>query len=299
MQKIQNMACLNSRFTIENFIIFFFGMIVAKIFNHNAEVCESLNREVVKWSEIPAASMTGRQMIEYLKWKNFTSCEFINYFGGDFNDTTSFIDGQKAMCGGCAAGDVPFNCLVYSFGNNNQRSFHEAMDKYGCKVMAFDPSINASYHQHSDNLYFFQMGLGDHNTERNGWKLRTLSSIYKMMKPYHGKKIIDYLKIDIEGDEWGALQNIIDSGMLPKIRQLTVKVHLIPADQTIEFYRKRIEILQLLEAHGMVRFSSVANPAMHVQIHAFGFVDYPCHEIAWYNNYLYEYEETLEIIEEE
>lgn len=39
----------------------------------------------------------------------------------------------------------------------------------------------------------------------------------------HGRIIIDYLKIDIEKDEWEALPQILQSGMMDRGRQLGVE----------------------------------------------------------------------------
>merc|ERR1712189_136674 len=76
------------------------------------------------------------------------------------------------------------------------------------------------------------------------------------------------------------IPNIIDSGMLPKIRQMGIEVHLLPVTENIGYYRKLVKTLQLLEANGMVRFSSLANPASYAYINAFDFTDHTCHEIA-------------------
>ena len=266
---------------------FLCGVVVTIIIFKLQTIPNTSNRECINWSEIPADSMTGRQILDYLKWTNQTSCEILSFFGGIVQQQRRFsvagIDGQKALCVDLQV-EPEVNCLVYSFGINNEWSFDEAMEKYGCHIFAFDPSMRADDHMHSKRIHFYNLGLGAEDFIRNdSWKLKTLSSIYNMLEPLDGDRIIDYLKIDIEGDEWSVIPNIIDSGMLPKIRQMGIEVHLLPVTENIGYYRKLVKTLQLLEANGMVRFSSLANPASYAYINAFDFTDHTCHEIAWYN----------------
>ena len=51
------------------------------------------------------------------------------------------------------------DCLVYSFGINNDFSFDDAMAmEYGCHVRAFDPSVHVPDHKRSDLVWFYQLG---------------------------------------------------------------------------------------------------------------------------------------------
>jgi hypothetical protein len=135
------------------------------------------------------------------------------------------------------------------------------------------------------------MALGD--VDRDGWNeeadvpSRTLSSIYNMLKPLHGgDSIIDYLKMDIEATEWRVLPQIIESGMMDKVRQLAVEIHL-DYDESLSVYRQQAGILRSLEDYGMVRFDSKRNMFTVVDFTQVGnlaaAVDY---EIAWYNSKL-------------
>lgn len=47
------------------------------------------------------------------------------------------------------------------------------------------------------------------------WKMRTLDIIIAMLG--HENKVIDVLKMDIEGDEWNVLEDILDKKLL-KVR---------------------------------------------------------------------------------
>ena len=50
------------------------------------------------------------------------------------------------------------NCLIYSFGIENDWSFEDTMGELGCKVRAFDPTIDAPA-QRSENVSFHKIGI--------------------------------------------------------------------------------------------------------------------------------------------
>ena len=116
------------------------------------------------------------------------------------------------------------DCLVYSFGINNDFSFDDdiAME-YGCDVRAFDPSMRVRDHKRSDLVWFYQLGLGAKDTiNKKGWKLKTLSSI---LSETHNLKALDVLKIDIEYNEWSCFRTMINEGALDRVRQLVFEIH--------------------------------------------------------------------------
>ena len=94
--------------------------------------------------------------------------------------------------------------MVYSFGSNNDFSFDDTIERYGCRVFTFDPSTQSHFHKRTENAYFLPTGLYHEDIEKDsrGWKMKKLSTIYHHLKADHGDVIIDYLKIDIEGAEW-------------------------------------------------------------------------------------------------
>ena len=104
------------------------------------------------------------------------------------------------------------------------------------------------------------MGLSDLDGFMNvdngkKWPVKTLSSFYQWLKTIHGAKNIDYLKIDIEGNEWAALVQIMSSGILDKVKQFALEVHFDrPGASDAQQVRRRLEILRSLERdHGFVK----------------------------------------------
>jgi hypothetical protein len=244
---------------------------------------------------------TLENIIKYLEWTNESSCRLSQNFGGSVIYSVG-MDGQKAVCLDSTvrpirASDVwPIKvkeefseCLVYSFGINNDWTFDEAMESFGCRVYAFDPSMNLSNHYHSSKIQFFKIGLSDRcehsSTKKNNWPIESLDSIYYNLLRHQGR-IIDYLKIDIESDEWIVLPQILSSGMMDKVRQLGVEIHIAPSENNfLRDLQQRVKVLKSLEDYGFVRFYSKLNPFSY----ALNYIDntdwfgYNSYEIAWFN----------------
>lgn len=261
----------------------------------------------MSWKFQPIENWTFLQMVDYLEWTNSSSCDQRNDFGGAVVYTVG-VTGQKAVC---LDGHVKpeesgetwpvrktkksKECLVYSFGINNEWSFDEAMEAYGCQVYSFDPSMNVTSHNHSSKIHFYDLGLSDRDetwnnvTQNKGlWNMRSLDSIYRKLLRHEGR-IIDYLKIDIENTEWIVLPQILNSGMMDRVRQLGVEIHFIPEEESrLEDIRQRIKIIKSLEDYGLVRFESKYNPWSYSlnTIDNFDWMGNNCYEIAWYNSRL-------------
>lgn len=234
----------------------------------------------IDWKTMNVTTLTPDQIIEYFKWSNQTSCKLTHDFGGHMLKNPSGLDGQKAVCLDDKIAPKAGSCIVYSFGINNEWSFDETMENYGCKVYSFDPTMKIETHKHSKDVNFYNLGIADKD---DGGNFKTLSSIYSMLKLHHGNAIIDYLKIDIEYNEWTVIPNIIQSGMLSKVRQLGIEFHLYAPATEINWFYDSVKIVKSIEDAGMVRFDSKYNPwfngkmpAMNNMTESLGY------EIAWY-----------------
>lgn len=166
-------------------------------------------------------------------------------------------------------------------------------------------------HNRTSKIHFYPIGLGARNEvlEPNkgrqlkvySWrggnhtipsmKIATLSSIYQMLSQMHGgEAIIDYLKIDIDWEEWSVIPELIESRILDRVRQFGMEIHLtIEGNPNMTEYRKQAKILQRLEKEGgMVRFDSQINGISKIEFKNMGNVTgYYAYELAWYNNKYY------------
>jgi len=159
-------------------------------------------------------------------------------------------------------------------------------------------------HNRTSKIHFFPIGVGagneilelgkgtqitsmNKNSTTKTFKMMTLSSIHQMLSPMHGKgAIIDYLKVDIEGGEWNVIPELIKSGILDKVRQMSMEIHLTNEEnQTLSELRKNVKTLYTLEKEGgMVRFDSKLNGISRVNFKNMGnMTGHYAYEMAWYN----------------
>ena len=212
--------------------------------------------EVVDWKNTKMDKLGASHIIDYFLWTNQSSCQAVQYFGGKMYERGISVvyDGQKAICLDSKIAPSPDKCIVYSFGINHEWSFDEAMELYGCEIFAFDPSMNVSSYNRTEYIHFHQMALDSY--DKKGWGkyedvlTRTLSSIYEILKPYHGDEaIIDYLKLE----------------------------------NSVSTFRQLAKILQSIEDYGMIRFDSRRNVLNSVveftKVENFSAVEN--YEIAW------------------
>lgn len=101
----------------------------------------------------------------------------------------------------------------------------------------------------------------------------------------NNNRIIDYVKIDIEYGEWSVLPQMISSGVLDQIRQLTIEFNL-PSLSDLNDYVRWMEMLRSIESYGMIRFHSQPNSACIRWIESLGRTLHCSYDLAWYNNRL-------------
>lgn len=79
--------------------------------------------------------------LESSRMTNRSACRVFYEFGGVVinNSDSRYKDGQKSVCLDQGLGPAINNCLVYSFGIDNEWSFDDDMAQLGCDVYSFDP----------------------------------------------------------------------------------------------------------------------------------------------------------------
>ena len=288
-------------------------LVLLTLFDWNFDLASVEEKPSNYWRNIRVDTMTPEQIVKYFNWRNLQACKLAHYFGGKVHVIPpQGVDGQYPVCLDDTVKpnlsylhklngqflEIKKSCLVYSFGIHSDWSFDEAMEAYGCEVFSFDPSINETDHDHSKGVHFYNLGLGHKNevNDISGWTLKTLDSIYEMLTPRHGATIIDYLKIDIEWNEWEVLKQILQSGILGIVRQLSVEFHLPNQDWSIEGsylthkdYRSLVKLVKNIEER-MIRFESRANPWSIKRIKNLNSYHGPiCFELSFYQVLPYEY----------
>jgi hypothetical protein len=141
-------------------------------------------------------------------------------FQSGTNTAAPHLDGHKVACGVNVMKDP---VVVYSFGSNGDTKFEEAVLRYhpSATVRVFDPVRlpRASVQQRlrsSYDIQFRSVGLGGNGTSP---MLRTVEQIMSKEGHLH----VDVLKVDVEGYEWGWLDD--DASSLRRVGQLLVEVH--------------------------------------------------------------------------
>ena len=167
-----------------------------------------------------------------------------------------------------AVNELNQNSVVYSFGIGTDISFDLALiEKYNLTIYAFDPtekSIQWLKEQSlPQNFRYFQLGLADFNGKATLFppdntkhishtllssqylnkdsyeiEVRTLKTIMESNNHHH----IDLLKMDVEGVEYGVLENILASGVV--VRQLLVEFHHRFKNVGLDKTKKAIENLR-------------------------------------------------------
>ena len=101
-------------------------------------------------------------------------------------------------------------CTAYSIGSNNKWDFEVNFFKQtNCRMETFDCTCNATVPPEIEaRTKFWGSCLG--TTDSPDHKFLTFPSLNKMIGRKEGP---DYLKVDIEGYEWGVLRSMADQAM--------------------------------------------------------------------------------------
>ena len=119
-------------------------------------------------------------------------------------------------------------CVAYSFGLDGTWDFDKAMVAKGCRVLSFDPLCCGGAHRMGPSHDFIPVGLHTYdgladsddparpNTTFPVMSLRTIMTSYEHPK-------VDVLRLRVNSNhEWKVLKNLVNTGLLGEIRQLSL-----------------------------------------------------------------------------
>lgn len=168
-------------------------------------------------------------------------------FGGDKHGGE---EGGWWLCGKGLGKDA--GCVVYSFGINDDWTFDKAIsEKYGCITNGFDPSpaglaSKSAYEKDTAMRKYSNWGLGTADktygigevpfrwpgigyltlSNTQPWALKTVSGTMRAL----GHSKVTVLKMDVEGAEWFAVEDMVKSRLIAdgKVEQFCVELHFHP-----------------------------------------------------------------------
>lgn len=172
-------------------------------------------------------------------------------------------DGGKWICDLFRLKDHP-HCLIYSVGSNGDFSFEIHLKKAmpRCEIHTFD-TFFFNCPKHVCTFHQIAFGNGIHPKESKTWAM-----IIKELN--HTNRLIDVLKIDIEGNEYGFFPLIFNSTKPVLPRQILVEVH-PQQDKVIHGF------FELLRTHNYVIFNKEPNLLAGRQFFEYAFLKLNSH----------------------
>ncbi|KAG0291928.1 hypothetical protein BGZ97_005746 [Linnemannia gamsii] len=171
-----------------------------------------------------------------------------------------FNDGGKWMCGMSVLESMTKEdkCVIYSLGVFDDSSWEKEMiDRTKCQVYAFDASVNgiAGDAAGNPNIHFFKYFIGGEDKVADGYTWKTLKSVMEE----NGHDWIDVLKIDIEGNEFAALNAMMDQFKVLPFSQLQLEIHAHDDMKNLEKFNKFLTFWERLESKNLRPFWSELN----------------------------------------
>ena len=139
-------------------------------------------------------------------------------------------DGGKWVCDLFRLQNRP-DCLIYSVGSSGDFSFENEIKKYlpNCEIHTFDfqgyqcPKGICTYHQ-------FWLGDGKNRSDSKTWPM-----VLKELG--HENRLVDVLKIDIEGGEFQFFPTMFETPNISHPRQILVELHPPPVEPVKDFFK--------------------------------------------------------------
>ncbi|XP_037083404.1 methyltransferase-like protein 24 [Pollicipes pollicipes] len=206
-----------------------------------------------KWKMPPHELLDVKAFYDYIE-NPPSSCGAYAYLGGRACHEIE----DHMVCLDPSLGLDHDNCLVYSFGASS-KSFEKAMTNLGCNVYMFDPASHRADHRRSDRSWLYRIRLaGNDSAALPGDKVMTLDEVLYAFG--HRSRQLDFLLLDLDGEEWPALRRMMSTRVLDDVRQLGVQTVLdveeLAPRQRLERLRQLYQVLVGLEHSGLRLVSS-------------------------------------------
>lgn len=111
--------------------------------------------------------------------------------------------------------------MAYSFGISNDVSWDSDMADHGFQVYMYDHTID-DIPIHRNEFHFFKIGVSDDEANKEDNNLKSLGQIVK--ENDHSEISHMILKMDIEGAEYGVINNI-ETDLLKCFDQIVIELH--------------------------------------------------------------------------
>lgn len=151
-------------------------------------------------------------------------------------------DGGYIMLDDFHAGDT-----AYSFGISNDVSWDKDMASRGYDVFMYDHTIDGLLEE-NPRFHWSKLGIADGHTQDD--RLKTLDEL--IAQNHHEYKRNMILKMDVEGAEWGFLEQV-SSETLSQFGQMTFEFHNIinneNPERVLSAFRKINQTHQLVHIH--------------------------------------------------
>lgn len=203
-----------------------------------------------KWS-LPVHEISRMEdFFDYIT-KPAAQCESVVVMGGrkchEFDD--------HVVCLEQTLGLDHEHCLVYSFGTGSG-SFESGMARLGCNVYTFDPHMSSRTDRRSGERTW-RIGLhlsGNDSARIPGDRVMSLAEVMRSMG--HRGQRVDYMRLDLDGDEWAALKKeLANPGALSLVQQLgiqaAVEVIELPDSQRLSRLTMIYQVLVAIEHSGL------------------------------------------------
>ncbi|CAL4085157.1 unnamed protein product, partial [Meganyctiphanes norvegica] len=223
------------------------------------------------------------QFYAYLD-KPKASCIKKEQVGGVLHKTNA-LDGDKWVC--FDKGFKPDNCVVYSFGINNEWSFDDAMDqKHHCKVFAFDPTMRDKDHKRSQRISFFNLGISDYKgyTVMGGRKCTMDRYRGIVEKLGHSYTTVCVISINAPRRSLLAARDILlqSLGSINSIGQITfIKLSSPIGEMVSQLFKDFWDIFHRLECHGWRLLNAEMNQVAINHFRFRGVLRSQCYEVVF------------------